>query len=325
MRQRDDLLGRSRFARDLVREAPEDRGRRSVRSVGRAQEAVTHRRERGGVDADRFRAPHREVPKHDGLVVVRLLLDVDGHMRSDELAAVRDHRVDARELERCQLQVLLTDGKLNRVARLPQAVELPLLRIRLPGERALAPLRGRQQTTRLPGDVDPGRLADPEATRPRLERVSAILRQLEELVAELVEVGVARGLERGHEVHRLVHVRVPVLEDGRYGSSVDDSLIGGRALQRVVRGDDALLHRRQRGDHLERRAGGIETRDRAVERREVVFLRGLRRQPLGVQLLDVDATDVHARLVGRIRGKRPDGAVAGSIATIAPPFEAQQP
>ena len=51
-----------------------------------------------------------------------------GDVRRHELAAVRDHRVEARHLQRRHLEVALADRELDRVARLPDPVDLAVLR-----------------------------------------------------------------------------------------------------------------------------------------------------------------------------------------------------
>ena len=134
----------------------------------------------------------------------------------------------------------------------------------------LAPL-GRRQQARLP----PGRRrsrspAEAEPARPALERVAAVGGQRVEAVAEVVEVRVAGVRERRRQRHRLVDVRVPVLEDLRRRdgppAAVYVPCTGASGTARSM----PLLHRRQRGHRLERRAGRIEALDRAVERRVVV-------------------------------------------------------
>mgnify|MGYP003300395571 CR=1 FL=1 len=58
-----------------------------------------------------------------------LAIDVEQQVWGDELAAVRDHRVEARHLQRRHEQVLLADRELDRVARLPEPVDLEAARI----------------------------------------------------------------------------------------------------------------------------------------------------------------------------------------------------
>ena len=113
-------------------------------------------------------------------------------------------------------------------------------------------------------DVEARLLAEAERLGPALERLAAVGRQVVERLAHLVEVRVARLGDRGRQRHRRVHERVPVLED------LARDLVRARAGQRVVRREDVLLHRGQRGHRLERRARRIRARDRAVEGRIVV-------------------------------------------------------
>src|SRR5207237_7408350 len=108
-----------------------------------------------------------------------------------DLAAVRDQRVEARQLERGHEQVLLADRELDGVARLPEPVDLPVAGIALLRVARVPPRDRRQQAGRLRPEVDSGRAAEPEARGPLLERLLALGRQLPEVVPELVEVGVA--------------------------------------------------------------------------------------------------------------------------------------
>ena len=144
------------------------------------------------------------------LRVARRLLDVGGDVRRHELAAVREHRVEARHLERRHQQIALADRQLDRVAGLPDTVDRG---VRRAGEVLAPPLRRRHEAGHLTLDVDAGRRAEAEARSPVLERMPAARRQVVEREADLVEVGVARLGERRLQVDPLVHVRVPVLED----------------------------------------------------------------------------------------------------------------
>src|ERR671923_2526858 len=87
-------------------------------------------------------------------------------MRRDEPPAVGDERVEARHLQRRHQQVLLPDRELNRVARLPETINLAL--VGLP-----APRRRRQQAGALGREVDTGRLSEAEAARPCLQTRAA--------------------------------------------------------------------------------------------------------------------------------------------------------
>jgi len=66
----------------------------------------------------------------------------------------------------------------------------------------------------------------------------------------------------------------------------------------------------ERGHRLEGRAGGIDARQRPVERGVVAARRGPGGEPLRCQTLVGDAAGVDARVVGRARGHRQDRAVA---------------
>ena len=168
-RQDDRLLGGARLAGDVDREAAEHRGGGAVRAVGGEQQALLDDRERLRVDARRLRMRGHQAAqdRRRALGAVGGLLDVHPEVRGDEPAAVRDHRVEAGELERRHEQVLLADGELHGVAGLPELVHGVV-------ERPLAPLGRRQQAGRLGADLDPGRLAEPEARGPFLERVPSL-------------------------------------------------------------------------------------------------------------------------------------------------------
>ena len=93
--------------------------------------------------------------------------------------------------------------------------------------------------------------AEAERPHPALERLAAPRGQVVEAVADLVEVGVAGGGERSRQCHRLVHERVPVVE------ALPVVPVDGvrRALDRLVRREEVLLHRRERRHRFPRRAG----------------------------------------------------------------------
>ena len=81
----------------------------------------------------------------------------------------------------------------------------------------------------------------------------------------------------------------------------------------------AVRDRGQRRQRLERRAGRIDARDRAVDPRVVPLLRDLLDDER-LELLRVGPADVDRRLVGRVRRHRSTAPSRGSSATIAPPF-----
>ena len=221
-------------------------------------------------------------------------------MRRDQLAAIREQCVETSHLERRDEQVLLADRELHRVAGLPQPVDLPGLRIPLLRVRLAPPLRCGQEAGRLTAHVQPCRLPETERRGPLLERAAVLRREAVELEAQLVEVGVARGSERGRQVHRLVHVRVPVPE----GRPVDLHL--PRAGQRLVRPHQLLAHRSEGSDRLERRARRVEAGRRAVQAGVVGLLGSLgidqRPELRRLRLAHVDPRVV--RGVGRHRADR---------------------
>ena len=117
------------------REVAEHGRGRAERRVRRLEQTLPDDLERAGSDVDllrRGRGGMRRGAAGDGL------LDVEEQVRRHELAAVRDQRVEARHLQRRDEQVLLSDRELDRVARLPELVDLRL-------ERLLPPLGRRQQ------------------------------------------------------------------------------------------------------------------------------------------------------------------------------------
>src|SRR5207253_7110624 len=123
-------------------------------------------------------------------------------------------------------------------------------------EMVAAPGRCRDQARAFGADVDSRRAPEPQAACPLLE--GGVLPRVE-AKSDVVEVRVARGGERGRQVHRLVDVWVPVLED----LLVDDAL--ARALDQLVRAEHALLEGREGRHRLEGRARRIEAGRRSVE------------------------------------------------------------
>ena len=227
-----------------------------------------------GFEADVLGRLRRVRPENDGrLARGGGLLDRLDDVRLDELAAVGEHRVEARHLERRDEHVALADAELHGVARRPDLVDL--------GLEVAAPPGGRRDESLLFGtDVDPGRRAEAHRPRPLLERR---VRAVVEAQGDLVEVGVAGGGERGGQRHRLVRVRIPVRE----GLPVDDLL--RRALDELRRREDARLERGKGGHRLEGRARRIEAGHGAVERRVVGRRVGELRQVLLGHPARVDA------------------------------------
>ena len=111
----------------------------------RGVEAGADRLQAAGIDVDLHRRRERLRRQH---LAVRVL-DIEEDVRRDELAAVRDQRVEARHLQRRDEQVALADRELNRVSRLPELVD----RV---AEVLLPPLGRRHEAGRLRTDVDAG-------------------------------------------------------------------------------------------------------------------------------------------------------------------------
>ena len=122
----------------------------------------------------------------------------------DDLAAVGDRGVGGGELQRRRFEVALADGEVDRVARLPELVDLGL-----EVGPVLLPLRRRDAPGDLEGDVDPGGLAHAEALGPILQRPRPA--RLEH-VADVVEVHVARLRDGADEGEVPVAVQRPALE-----------------------------------------------------------------------------------------------------------------
>ena len=242
------------------------------------------------------------------------LLDARDEVRRHEPAPVLEQRIETRHLQRRHQQVLLADRELDRVARLPEPLDLPCLGVALLRVRLPLPADGRQQAGILAADVEAAGLAEAEVARPALQGLAAARRQVVKAVADLVEIGVAGGGERGRQRHRLVHERVPVVEDLLVAAEDRER----RALDRLVGREQALLHRRERRHGLPRRAGRVAARGGAVDERVVRVRRGER-----VQLLRVRAADVEGRLVCRVRRERQHLAVRGvesdDRAAVRPP------
>ena len=244
----------------------------------------------------------REGAERDrGGVVRPELLDRRDDVRRDELAAVRDRGVEARHLQRRDGDVLLADRELDQSPGF-QARSIAVLKC------CLRQAGRRDQAGRVAADVEARNGAEAELLRPALHLRpvrAVVLAPLEVAVADVVEVRVARLRERGRERHRLVRVRVPVLERMLVEPVVRDR----RALDVLVRREQAVRDRGERGQRLEGRARRILAGDRAVEARVVPLLRDLGIDER-LELLRVDAADVDRRLVGRVGREREDRAVA---------------
>ena len=301
-RQLHDLLGRASLAGDRDREAAEDRARRPVRGVrGVVERALDHLdRRRVGAAVGRRRRLKR-LDDRRRRVLAAGLLDGGHHVRSHELAAVRDEREETRHLQRRDGDVLLADRQLDRVTRLPELVDL----VRV---RRLAPLGGRQDPLRLGPDVHARQRADAEAAGPRLERMAALRGQVVEHRAEAVEVRVAGGSDRLRHPHRPVDVEIPVVE---HLVGAGDALHPVRACARQQRVlvDQMLLQSGECRDRLERRARRIDGRGSAVQAGVVLAARRLGVEQR-LQLLVVPP-GVDARPEGRVRRHREDVAVVG--------------
>ena len=291
-REIDDLLGGARLARDRDRDTipktPDD-----VPLVEWVAVHSPHAPPAGcRVDTGIARRVGRELLQGDGLLAVRArLLDTRDDVRGHELASVRDHRVEARHLQRRHSDVFLADRELNRVARVPRLVPVALERLLPPGRRRHdgLPRRG------FVADIEPGGCPEAELPGPLLQPAPLCRAAFVEAVPDVVEVRVARCREGFRQVHRPVHVGIPVLED----LLVTAVRRRRGALDRRVRREEMLLHRRERGDGLPRRAGRVRDLGDAVEPREVRLL-GCRVVHERRELLRIDATDVDRGLVGRV-------------------------
>ena len=243
---------------------------------------------------------------HDprGRAAASALLDIFHEVRLDELAAVRKQRVEAGHLQRRDEEILLADRELDRVTRLPKAVDPPVARIGFCGERAMPPLRRREQPGRLRPHVDAGLAAEAELRRPGLERMACARRRAVEVVAHPVEPCVARRADRGRQRHRLGDERVDVVE------RVPGDAERAGAVEHGRRRDHVRLEGREGGHRLEGRTGRIQPVDRPVQRRIVVRLGGVRHQPLRGESLRRDEPGVDTRVVARVRGHREDRTVA---------------
>ena len=263
----DDLLGRPGLAGDRDRVGAEDAGRRALRRVRAGPEPLLDGLEGGRIDARVTRRRRRELlQRHRLLPVGARLLDAGDDVRRHELAAVRDHRVEARHLQR---RHGMSFWPIASWIESPgfHALSQSLLNVFF-ARRASA----RSSATTAPRCRCRGPVGAPKPNlRAHCWSAAALGRAtLVEAVADGVEVGVARGRERLGQVHRPVDVRIPVLED----LLVDGRTRAGRALDRRVRREQVLLHRGERGDRLPGRARRVGDLGDPVEAGEVRRLRG---------------------------------------------------
>src|SRR5579871_628681 len=170
-RKRDDLLGGARLAGDRDGEVAEHAVRRPERHVRPPVEPLLHDMEVRLVES-RDRARRGGGRGRDERLV--RVLDVEEDVRLHELAAVRDRRVEARHLQRRHREVSLADRELDRVARLPEAVDLPAARIRLARVAVVLPPDRRQKAACLRPDLDRRLPPEAELARPPLLRLAAV-------------------------------------------------------------------------------------------------------------------------------------------------------
>ena len=168
--------------------------------------------------------------------------DALDQLRDVERAAVGDRRVRHRELHQRDLGVALPDGLVEREPA-AEAVRVVLL----------VPVDRRDEAARLGVDADAGALTEPELARHVREPVHT------DLPREVVEERVARAHDR------LVHVDVAVLLQA--AEPTPAVLVVARAVDVAVRVEDAAAERRERADHLERRAREVRLVDRLVDQR----------------------------------------------------------
>ena len=158
--------------------------------------------------------------------------------------------------------------------------------------REVLPLPGRvgHQAVDLARQVEAGARAQAEGPRLLLQRRSL---GAVELVAQLVEVGVARDLERLGQVHEAVRPLPEVREDRLVELDLR------RRLDRLVGRDEAVLQARRGADRLEGRPGRVLPADGPVEE-------PVRR--VGDDVLDplLGAADEQRGVVVRVRGHRED-------------------
>ena len=214
-------------------------------------EPVADHLERGGVDADAARRVGREAAQDDRATgrATAGRLDLRHDVRRHELAAVGDHRVEARHLERRHRDVLLADRELDRVARVPGLV--PVAR-----EGPLAP-GGRRHEARLLAR----RRRSPPARRSPNVRAHSCMR-VRALVARRGRSGSRRRRSTCRTTSRAP--RSSVIAWLTYGSQFTKTCLSrpyvadGVHGSRLVRLEQVLLHGRERDDRLPRRARRVD-------------------------------------------------------------------
>ena len=213
-----------------------------------------------------------------------------------EIAAVGDRRVVDGDLQRRGQQIALADRQVDRVARLPETIDLPvgvgLLRV-----GGTTPSRCRYNTGGFAGDVDAGEMPVAQALCPVFE-VGA--RAQVEVVADLVEVGVGRLHDGLGQVDRAVAVGIPVMPQQTVVG------IGTRGVESGRRTEHAGLQAGDRVDHLESRAGRVLARDRAIDEWGV----RLRAQELR-HVFGADAAGEPRGIVGGVVGHGQHGSAVG--------------
>src|SRR5205085_5296393 len=188
----------SGLAGDLDREGAEDGAGRA--RVGTADQTVPDRRYGG--EAEVPPGPKTKLADDLPAGVEHGLADV----RADDRAAVRERRVGDGELERCDRELALPDGEVDRVTLVPDP---------LPGllEGPLQPRRGGDEAGGLARDVEAGGMPDAEATRPILHVEMPPLLLGVEHRAEAVEPGVAGDRKRLGQRQARVDMSLDVMED----------------------------------------------------------------------------------------------------------------
>ena len=258
----------------------------------RLVEPVADDLERGGVDADGLGRVGRVPAEDDRCLAVRGgRLDLRDDVRRHELAAVRDHRVEARHLERRHRDVLLPDRELDRSR--PGSTRGP--------SRSRSAACARQGSGRGRSAPRPGR--SPWAGRTRTSAPSPAS------ASGPCRPGGRSRSPAGRSTCRTTRASASgsVIAWLTYGSQFLNTCLSspyvalGRALERLVGLEQVLLHRGEGGDRLPGRAGRVDAARGAVDARVVRLLRGVVVDER-LDLLRVDPPDVHRRLVRR-RGR----------------------
>ncbi len=237
----------------------------------------------GGIPFDR-----RSETVHDRAVGVDDLLH---DVRLDARAAVRDAGRHGAELHGSRQYLPLPDREVEHQPLRPPALAEPPVEIRLVGHHA----------RHLARQIDAGFPAETEETGDRGELVDI------ELLAELVEIRVARLDERVAEGERAVSPRLPAAEV----PVAEPHSAGARALV-GIRVDAPVHEGGVRGHRLEDGAGRIRGLYGAVEHRPLGILEQLP-PPLAAQSLDehvriVDRTAHHGEDLPRARIHGDEGA-----------------